>query len=162
ELRPLREHRGFIVLFTLSAMLTALLLTYLYSERYQATTTIFFKPTDVMELSRHAAMALGSQVPAPTLRNVAQTITTLAASAVVLRRVVSDLHLDAAQPRDLSGPWYVHDLKAFKYAVGDYLAATWSVLQFGRVIKDDPADAAIAKLRKDIKVSNDDSYIYSM
>lgn len=161
-LPELREHRTFIVLFVVSAMLTALLLTYIYSERYQATTTIYFKPSDVMEMNRHTAVALGSQVPAPTLRNLTQTISTLASSDLVLRSIVKDLHLDAPQPRDLSGPWYVHDVKVLKYALGDYVSRAWVLVRFGRIIIDNPVDAAIAKLRKDVKVSNDDSYVYSV
>src|SRR5258707_1129177 len=77
DLRPLREHRAFISVFILSAMLSALVLTYIYSERYRAETTIFFKPSDVTRLGTHSTMALGAPLPTLPYKVVTQTITGL-------------------------------------------------------------------------------------
>jgi uncharacterized protein involved in exopolysaccharide biosynthesis len=161
SLRPLREHRGFIAVFILSAALSALILTYIYSERYQAESTIFFKPSDITEVTRHGQEALGSRLPVPTQKNITQTITQLATSDVVLRRVVTDLHLDAKKPRDVSGPWYRQYYKLLKYEVEDYADDAWKILKYGAIIND-PLAAAMYKLYKAIKITNNDSYVYTV
>ena len=161
SLRPLREHRAFIIVFVLSAVLSALALTYIYSERYQAEATIFFKPSDVTEVNKHGQEALGSRLPVPTQKNITQTITQLATSDVVLRKVVGDLRLDVKKPRDVGGPWYRHYYKLLKYELEDYADEAWKILKYGAVI-DDPTAAAMRKLYKAIKITNNDSYIYSV
>jgi uncharacterized protein involved in exopolysaccharide biosynthesis len=161
SLRPLREHRAFIAVFVLSAMLSALALTYIYSERYRADATIFFKPSDVTEMNQHGQEALGSRLPVPTQKNLTQTITQLATSDVVLRRVVADLHLDLPKRHDTSGPWYRHYYKKLKYAVEDYADDIWKVLKYGEIIND-PVTNAVYRLYKSVKITNDDSYVYTV
>jgi uncharacterized protein involved in exopolysaccharide biosynthesis len=160
-LRPLREHAGFITVFIMSAILSALALTYIYSERYQAAETIFFKPSDVTLVVRHGQEALGSRLPVPTQKNVTQTITQLVTSGVVLGRVVNDLHLDVAKARDVSGPWYRHYYQVVKYQLKDFADAAWKILKYGAII-DDPVAGAMYKLYKSIKITNDDSYVYTV
>jgi uncharacterized protein involved in exopolysaccharide biosynthesis len=160
-MRPLREHAGFIAVFILSAMLSALALTYIYSERYQAAATIFFKPSDITVLGKHGQEAFGSALPVATQKNVTQTITKLATSDVVLGRVVTDLHLDAPKPRDVSGPWYRHYYKVLKYELEDFADTVWKLLKYGTLIED-PGAGAMYKLYKAIKITNDDSYVYTL
>ena len=161
-MQPLRDHRAFIVVFVLSAMLSALALTYMYSERYRGEATILFKPAETTNLMQHSTQALGSPFPTNTAyKAVDQTITQMLDTDALLRRVVADLHLDVAKPKDLSGPWYIQYYKQAKYVLEDYAASTWQILQFGRTI-DDPVDGAIGMLRRNLKISSTDSYVYSL
>ena len=105
-LRPLREHRAFITVFVVAAVLSALALTYIYAERYRAETTIFFNPSDVTQLNTHSMQAFGSPFPYTEFKAVTQTVVGLVESDALLRRVVTDLHLDVKEPRDVSGTWY--------------------------------------------------------
>jgi uncharacterized protein involved in exopolysaccharide biosynthesis len=162
HLRPLREHRAFITVFILSAMLTALALTYVYSERYRAEDLIYFKTSVVPQLVPNSVEAFGSPAPATTFKVIDQTITGLLESDPLLRGIVTDLHLDYQAPRDYSGPWYVHDAKVFMYGLADRLNALSNYLTFGRIIESDPASGAIAALRKQIKVVTQDSYLYTL
>jgi uncharacterized protein involved in exopolysaccharide biosynthesis len=161
-LRPLGEHRAFITVFVLSAVLSALALTYIYSERFRAEATIFFKPSEVTRLTSYSTQALGSPFPSNTaFKAVDQTIFQLVDSDALLRQVVLDLHLEVPEPRDISGPWYVRYYQQGKYALEDFANETWQVLQWGRVI-DDPVAAAVASLRSRIKVTSLDSYAYRL
>lgn len=162
ELRPLREHRAFITVFILSAMLTALALTYVYSERYRADNLIYFKASVVPQLVPNSTEAFGSPIPSVTYKIILQTITGLLESDSILRGIVTDLHLDYREPRDLSGPWYVQKLKETMYGLSDYMNNLSGYLSFGRVIEADPVAGAIGALRKQIKVVNEDSYLYSL
>lgn len=163
-LEPLRQHRLFIIVFVTSALMSALVLTYIYSERYRAETTIFFKSSDVRRLNNHnSTMALGSPLP-PTVpfKVVTQTINGLVGSDQLLRRVVTELHLDASEPKDYSGPWYISYYKQLKDWLSDYASDLWQIVRFGRIIEQDPVSRAISDLRKEIKIRNDDSYIYTL
>jgi len=162
DLRPLRAHRAFIAIFILSAMLSALVLTYVYSERYRAEVTILFKPSDVTELTTQRREALGSAAPGTSVRNITATINDLVKSQVILRPIVTKLHLDAEQPKDLSGPWYLRSLKELKYALRDAADDAGNILMFGRVLDADPVNQAIIRLRKQIKITSDESYVYSL
>ena len=161
-MQPMREHLAFIVVFVLSAMLSALALTYIYSERYRAEATIFFKPLEVTRLTTHSTQALGAPFPSYTVfKALDQTFADLAGSDTLLRRVVADLHLEVPKPRDMSGPWYVRYYQQAKYALVDFANDTWMILKWGRII-DDPVGAAIARLRIAVKLSSSDSYLYSL
>ena len=153
-MRPLREHILFIVVFVLSAMLSALALTYIYSERYRAEVTIFFKPSEVTRLTPNSTQALGSPFPSNTaFKAVDQTILNLVQSDALLRQVVANLHLDVPEPRDISGPWYVQYYQQTKYALEDFASYAWQILQWGRII-DDPVSQAVASLRSRVKVTS--------
>lgn len=160
--RPLREHRAFIVVFVLSAMLSALALTYIYSDRYRAETTVFFKPADVTRINEHTTQAFGSPFPTTPFKVISQTISGLTDSDTVLRRVVLQLHLDVPDPKDYSGPWYVRYYKETKDWLQDYATDIWKILKWGRVIPDDPVDKAVRELRRHVKVRNDDSYVFTL
>lgn len=160
--RPLREHRAFIIVFVLSAMLSALALTYIYSDRYLGETTVFFKPADITRINEHTTEAFGSPFPTTPFKVISQTISSLVASDTVLRRVVLELHRQVPDPRDYSGPWYVRRYKELKYQVEDFAEDAWKVMKWGRVIPDNPVDKAVATLRKHVKVHNDDSYVFTL
>ena len=161
-LRPLRENRGFIAIFVLSAVLTALALTYAYSERYRSEVTIFFKPSEVTHLSSHSIQALGSPFPYTLFKVVAQTVIGLVDSDGLLRRVVLELRLDAKEPKDFSGPWYIRLYKELKYWLAELAGDAWQLVKWGRFIEEDPVEQAIAQVRKSIKVRNDDSYVFTL
>src|SRR5205823_5195377 len=78
------------------------------------------------------------------------------------RGIVTDLHLDYREPRDFSGPWYVRYIKVLMFGLADYMSNVSSYLSFGRIIEPDPVASAIAALRKQIKVVNEDSYLYTL
>jgi uncharacterized protein involved in exopolysaccharide biosynthesis len=158
--RPMREHWAFITVFIVAAMLSALALTYIYSERYLGETTVFFKPADVTLISEHATQAFGSPFPTTPFKVISQTISGLLDSDTVLRRVVAQLRLDVPEPKDYSGPWYISTYKRVKDAVEDFATDAWKVMKWGSVIPDDPMNKAVDDLRRHVKLRNDDSYVF--
>ncbi len=157
---PLQKHRSFIVVFTMSAALSALLFTFVFSEKYQAETTIMFKPTEVTRWRENTPEAFGAPVPQAAYKVIGQTLQDVAKSEPLLRRVVEKLHLDVPESRSYEGPFYVRWYKATKDLVMDTGGNAWSILKYGRIIKPNLTGKAMEKLRKDIKISNADSYIF--
>lgn len=161
--KPLRQHAYFIWLFVLSAALSALFITYIYSDKYEAQVTMMLKPTEVTRLTAHPAdtEALGAPVPQLEYKIVEQTLQDLVQSEPVLRDVVTKLHLDAPVSRDYSGlPVYQRWCRESKDWFSDYGGDAWSVLKYGRVIHENPTNKAIETLAKNVSIDSQDSYVF--
>lgn len=155
----LMKQKGFVIVFCLSAIATALLLTYIYSEKYEAMASIFYQP---LEVTRHQGVntqALGSPVPAPPFKIVGKTLEEVLLSNAILKPIVKKYDLDN-QIKIYTGPWYSVLYKKSKDMLMEYAGDAWSILKHGRVIEDDPEISAIKKLRKNVKIKNKDSYIF--
>jgi uncharacterized protein involved in exopolysaccharide biosynthesis len=159
---PLRSHAIFITVFVLSTIITSLVMTYVYSERYSAEATIFFKPANILKLSENQVRALGSPVPYTPFKVIGQTLSGLAKSEALLRQVVLDLKLDVPTPKIRSPIWYIRLYEEVKDWVSDYGSDAWSLLKYGRVIRADPVDEAIADVRRGLKILNEDSYVFTL
>ena len=160
---PLREHLLFILVFVLSAMLSALILTFIFSEQYRAEATIFFKPAETTKLTQHTTEALGAPFPSNTqFIAVDKTISQLLDSDALLRQVVADLHLEVPRaPGHLQGPGMLSTTHRSNMRSRISRGYAWDILRWGRVI-DDPVGGAIARLRRTLKVTSNDSYVYNL
>jgi len=159
---PLRAHAIFITVFVLSAAITALVMTYVYSERYSAEATIFFKPANILKLSENQVQALGSPVPYTPFKVIGQTLSGLAKSEALLRQVVLDLKLDAPKQKTVSPIWYIRIYEEAKDWLWDYGSDAWSLLKYGRIIRPDPTDEAIDDVRRGLKILTEDSYVFTL
>ena len=161
-LHPIRSHAPFIAVFVLSAALSALSFTYIYSERYQSETTTLFEPAEVTRLSNQDTRALGSPVPTTPFKVIGQTFDGLVKSDSILRDTVKDLKLDVEAPMVLDGPWWKDWYKQAKQFLSDYGSDAWSYLQFGRIVQQDRTGRAVQDLRKNTKVVSEDSYVFTL
>jgi uncharacterized protein involved in exopolysaccharide biosynthesis len=149
----------------LSAALAALAITYVYDEKYQATVTIMLKPTEVTRLKQHTNEDEALGVPVPNdieYKVITQSLTDLAQSEPLLRRVVTKLHLDRADDRDYSAdPFYERWYYELRDWSSDTLGDLWSILKYGRIIPEDLTNKEIEKLaQKDVKIDSTDSYVF--
>lgn len=159
---PVRSHVAFITIFVLSAALSALGLTYVYSERFAAETNTYFKPAEVTRLSVQETRALGAPVPTTPFKVIGQTLDGLIKSDALLRQTVLDLELDAPEVEDFSGPWYRVAYQQAKQFLSEYGADAWSLLQYGRIIEENRTAKAIRELRKNTKIVSEDSYVFTL
>ncbi len=159
---PLKRHKSFILVFTLSAALSALGLTYIYSEKYEGDTTILFKPTEVTRLRDHTDMAFGAPLPQAEYKVIGKTIEDLANSRALLEPVVKKLKLDIPDSRNYTGPFYYVWYKQAKDFLNDEGRDIWSFLKYGRVIEKTNLESAMATLGDNIDISNKDSYVFEL
>jgi uncharacterized protein involved in exopolysaccharide biosynthesis len=160
--RPLLTYRYFIIVFTTAAGLSALAMTYIYSEKYEAQKTLVFKPTEVTRLRDHDTQAFGAPAPAAAYRIISTTLDDLTKSDLLLRKVVTQLHLDAPEPRVYTGPPYYRWYKMSKDWLVDVASDAWSILKYGRIIENDRTTDAIEALRKDIRIRSEDSQVFTL
>jgi len=140
-----------LTLFVGSAMASSLLLTYVYSERYSATTTILYRPNEAVRFGpQNNQTALGFPVPLLPFEVLGQTISHVGTSERILRPVVEDLGLNRPDTRRRTG------LAAYwhrgKEAVKDACGKAWQVLKHGRIIDEDPTSKAIVELAANTKI----------
>jgi uncharacterized protein involved in exopolysaccharide biosynthesis len=140
-----------LALFIGSAMVSSLLLTYVYSERYSATTTILYRPNDAVRFGpQNNQTALGFPVPLLPFEVLGQTISHVGTSERILRPVVEDLGLDRPDARRRTGlAKYWHRTKE---GVKDACGKAWQVLKHGRIIAEDPTSKAIVELAANTKI----------
>ncbi len=161
-LEPLRKHASFIYVFVVSAILTALALTYIYSEKYEAMTTIVFSPEEVTRLKFKAqeSEAFGAPMPAVDFKVIGKTLQELAKGQRLLRDVVAKLGLDAVEEKVYTGPWYILYYEMFKDYGKEYAIKAWSFLKYGRIPEPDPTAEAVKELAGQIEIKNQDSYVF--
>lgn len=164
-LDPIRDQKAFIIVFVVSAMVTALALTYIASEKYQSSTRVFYQPTDTTSLGQPSistAQAFGAPVPQAPFKIIGNTIEDVVKSAEIIRPVVLELNLHKPPADPPNMPWYeqlYEDLKDFAFEYGGY---TLQILKFGRTIEEDPLVTAMAKLAEDITIFSQDSYVFEV
>lgn len=148
-----------IALLCVSAVIQVILLTFLLSDKYHASTLVLITPQPTAlsdspgskELLNFPVSSIGVSTQTETST---KTYGELIKSRPVLVRVVRKLGLD--KPSAQGGSALKNDLKAFA-------AGTWQLLQYGRLIKGDALDDAVGKLSSRIAIApTRDSYVFSI
>jgi uncharacterized protein involved in exopolysaccharide biosynthesis len=158
--RILIEQKIFILVFCLSAVLSSLGLTYVFSEKYIAATTIYYRPVDTSLMHLKDKQVFGAPAPDPPFKVILQTLGDIIRSDVILRPVVEKLELDKSI-KAVSEVWYKRWFHTAKDKVKEYALKLWTLLKYGRLIEEEATVAAITRLRKNINIqSAKDSYVY--
>lgn len=155
------EQKQFIIVFCLAAVLTALALTYIYSEKYEAGTQIFYRQEEVTLMKPMEQQAFGSAAPSTPFKVVSKTVDDIVHSWAILRPVVEDLKL-YVENRVYEGPWWTRWYKKTKDWVKDCAKDLWMMLKHGRYIEEDPVNGAINGLSENLSVENKDSYVFTI
>jgi len=150
KLAVLRRYRSLLILFCLSAMLFSLILTYIYQERYRATTTIIYRPTQSVRFQASEFQSMGFPMPLLPFEAIGYTIGQVGKSESVMREVVQRLHLDRVPANDRTGFSYCyHETKRL---LKGFIRNTKSVLKHGRIIERNPTSAAIEELARNTEL----------
>ena len=156
----LSQQKKFILVFCCSAMLTSLVLTYFFSEKYVAGTSIYYHPIETSHVRWKDTQAFGSPAPAPPFKVIVQTLRDIIISDTILMPVVDNLHLDQPVKR-VEGSWLTQFYDSAKDKIKGYGLKLWSILKYGRVIELKSASKAVVKLRDNIKImATKESYVY--
>lgn len=160
-LETLARQRGFIVVFVLSAIATALAQTYVYSEKYESYTAISYRAQEVTRFKALQNEAMGYPVPQAPFKVIGQTLQEVLKSDAVLVDVVKALKLDE-KPAAYEGAWYKVWYQRTKDWIREYGGYAWMLLKYGRIVDEDPTASAVRELRASIKITNYDSYIFRL
>lgn len=153
------RQKQFIIVFTLSAALTALLLTYVYSEKYEAGTSVFYRNAEITLLRPVDQQAFGSPAPSTPFKVVSKSVDDIVHSWAILEPVVKELNLTADE-RIYDGPFWKRWYKKTKDYIKDAVNTTWIYLKYGRYIEPNPVAKAIEQVSSNLEIVNKDSYIF--
>ena len=156
----LSQHKWFIVVFCMTAMVSSLAITYAISEKYVTGITILFRPVQTTVLRDKVTEVFGSPVPVTPFKIIKQTLRDIAANDNVLRPVVVELGLDKKNEPVYDG-WFNEIYQRTKKGLKEGMVDAWTLLKYGRLVSEDPVIHAIIKLRDNINVeATKDSFIY--
>jgi len=158
-LEVLAREKAFVGVFCLSAALTALALTYVGSEKYEASTAIFYRPQEIATSRPSEIQSFGAPMPAPPFKVIGRTLQEVAVSEVVLRPIVLELGLDH-ETKPQGGAWYTRLYHAVRETAIDWGSRAWMLLKYGRVVEEDPLVKALIRVRDNVSVSSEDSYVF--
>jgi len=152
SLRVLGRAKWLILTFSLSAGLSALGLTYVFSEKYASSAAILYQPNDNVTFRPKTPEALGFPMPMVTLETIGNTLEEVAKSDGVIAEIVATLKLDEPRPKPPTGKWLTAARKA-KDSLKTLGAKSWQILRYGRVLPLDPFASAMADLRASLRIS---------
>ncbi len=151
-LEVLNRRKFLILTFCLSAAITSLGLTYVFSEKYRTYTTILYRPQQVTTFQNKQQEALGFPVPLAPIESIVNSLESVAKSTAVAEAIVTKLDLDKPMPKTESNP-----IRRMITSVKDWTkkngGKAWQILKYGRIIPEDPLADAIAKLQKDLRIN---------
>jgi succinoglycan biosynthesis transport protein ExoP len=150
-LEMIARRKDLILVFCVSATLTSLALTYVFSEKYRASTTILYQPSETVSFSPKVQEALGFPPPLVPLESIGNTLDEVARSDGVLEQVVRTLRLDQKRKRPASNI-FVAAFRDTKDWVKQRGAEAWQVLKYGRVLPRDPFVQAMSDLRSNLSI----------
>jgi uncharacterized protein involved in exopolysaccharide biosynthesis len=155
DIRPhlalLLRHKYLILTFVVSASLASLALTYVFSEKYLADSTILYQPNDAVTYRPKESSALGFPTPIVSLDSIGNTLEEVLKSDVAIVRIVRTLHLDEKRPRP-QGSWFSAAIGTVKDTAKEYGGKAWQLLRYGRILPDDPFSDAVASLQKNLAI----------
>lgn len=144
-------HLRFIVTMVVAAAVTAVGLTYFFSEKYYADAKVLVRPREEATLVSRAKESfgypIGLNIPIGT---IAQTHEQMLQNPVLLGEIVDRLQL-AAQAPPPEGQGLVVLLKQAKLKVKRWFYQAATVLKYGRLLPEDPRSEAIEKLGRALK-----------
>lgn len=159
-LQPVSDYKWYVIAFCVSTILTSLALTYIYSEKYVAATTLLFRPQNVTEIGQKETLAFGAPLPVPPFDLIYDNLQILVQSEPVLFPVIHELGLNLEETVEFSGPWYRRTYLHIKEGLKKFKEDAWSILKHGRIIKDDPDSAALTGLRDHLQLINHNSFVF--
>lgn len=159
----LRRHARMIALLCLSSVVQVVLLTFLLSDKYHASTLVLITPQRETALANAPDSKQLLNFPVSTVGVSTQTETStktygeLIKSRPVMERVVRSLGLD--QPGEESGS----ALEGIQESLKTLVAQAWEILQYGRVVEGNAFDDAVSELSARIAIApTRNSYVFAI
>ena len=159
-LQVLVQQKTFILLFCISATLSALALTYITSEKYESAITISYRPQEVIRFKAYESEAFGAPLPIPPFNLISKNLDELVHSEPLLRLVVLELNLHEEISGPVGGPWYTKLYQETKKYLMNLRSDIWMYMKYGRLIEEDPVFSATKKLRKNVMFVDKSAYIF--
>lgn len=160
--RLLLRNKSFLIIMIVSALLTAIALTYVISEKYRSSTIVLIRPQKSLDLVPKKEEILNFPVSFYTpVETSSRTYSEIIKSRAVAEKIVTTLHLDAPRTDETHGLLYLwkHTVTGTKKAA----AKVWTFLKYGRIPKQLPFDDAVEEAIENLSVKpTKDTYLFEV
>jgi len=157
-----------IGLLCASAVVNSVLITYLLTEKYRASTLVLITPQTEVAVAHPAGAKELLNFPVSPVgvstqtETSTKTYTELIKSRPVVERVVRTLGLDKPEDK-ATRSLFTAAYRTLKNGVKAVVAGAWQILKYGRVIRGRPFDKAASELSKRIAVvPTRNSYVFAI
>lgn len=162
-LRIILNHKRMIILLCLSAIFHAILITYILSEKYEATALVLVRPQEDIKYGPEEKEAfdfpITYNIPFET---ISQTYTEIIKSRTIAEKVVRMLHIDTWKRRKEDNIYYEMWLR-FKEETKDSLLKIWNYMKYGRIEEGDPFLEAVSEVQDNISITpTKDTYLFEI
>jgi capsular exopolysaccharide synthesis family protein len=145
------RYKYIIIPMCLSAVITATMLTYVFSEKYKSSTTVLIRPQKTIDLVPKREEMLDFPIGYfTTVETASKTYTEIIKSRAIAERVVQRLGLDKLKEDEGTGLTYYW--KKSKRYIKDMILKTWILLKYGRIEEDNPYNTAVGKVQGGLSV----------
>lgn len=161
-LQMLSRYRSFIALMCLSAVVTAVILTYVVSEKYTAATTVLIRPQKSLVIVQKREEILNFPVSYLTpVETASKTYTEIIKSRNIAEMVVRQLGLDTSIEEEGSG--FSYFLRKTKNRAKALLVKTWTFLKHGRLLESDAFSHAVSTVQRNLSVKpTKETYLFEI
>ena len=155
----LSRYKWPIVVLCLSAVINAVALTYVVTEKYESTALVLVRPQEDINITGRGKEKEALSFPLSTLvpfGAIARTYGEVIRSEAVATKVVEELGLDQEQ---VSKNWF----RRWKDKIKGYLKDAWTYLKYGRLEASDPFNDAVELVKQSLKVTpTKDTYVFEI
>jgi succinoglycan biosynthesis transport protein ExoP len=161
-LKVIYRYKYMIIVMCFSATVTATLLTYILSERYQSSTKLLIRPQKSINLVPKREEILNFPVSYITpVEMASKTYTEIIKSRFIAERVVNLLGTDKIKEEEGVG-WHSFWKKA-KAKLKDLFIKGWIILKYGQIREEDPYNRAVTEVKKSLSVKpTKETYLFEL
>lgn len=155
--RIVLRHKWIILLLCLSAIVHGVLITYVVSEKYEATALVLIKPEERIGITTATPFSRKEVVDIPgnislQVETPSKTYIEVIKSRAVAEKVVRLLSLDKKKRAPSTG-YYKELWERSKENLTDFLNSAWEIMKYGRPLNVDRLETAVEKLTKNMSLS---------
>lgn len=155
-------YKFFIGLMCLSAVVTAVALTYVVPEKYISSTTVLIRPQKSLDIVPKREEILNFPISYFTpVETASKTYTEIIKSRNIAERIVRQIDLGKSGEEEGSGLLYLW--KRTKNKVKQLIFKSWTFLKYGRILDGDALSDAITSVQQGLSVKpTKETYLFEI
>ncbi len=158
----INQHKHMIILMCISAVVTAIALTYAVSEKYTTSTIVIIRPKKSLSMVPKREEMLSFPVSYFTpVATATKTYAEIIQSRAIAERVVKVLGLDSFKREAGTGLKYYW--RTVKSKTKEMIGKAWILLKHGRIVEGADYDYAVSSIQKSLTVKpTKETYLFEI
>lgn len=162
-LRIISDHKRMIIILCLSAIFHATLITYILSEKFEATALVLIRPQEKVSFGQKEKEAFNFPITYNIpFETISTTFSEILKSEAIAAKVVELLGMDKWKRKKKDN--YFHEMwTSFKEDAKKFCVQVWTFLKYGRIEEGDPFSEATGIVKDNISITpTKDTYLFEI